>query len=122
MEELMPRLGRQKELMIQGGIPSGRVRSCLQLIRSSFTRLRSCPNPVKSGIRPSGSDKSRKSGRTFWERFHVAGVQAELGQGGDVAEDGVGPLILGQCVAVAHVEVLQGWQLSEPFGEASNQQ
>ena len=54
---------------------------------------------------------------TFWERLHVTPRQAELGQGGNLAEDGVGPLVLGQSVAGFQVEVRKGWQLSESFGE-----
>ena len=54
---------------------------------------------------------------TFWERLHVTPPQAELGQGGDRAEDGVGPLFPGQRVAATQVEVRKGWQLSESFRE-----
>ena len=54
---------------------------------------------------------------TFWERLHVTPKQAELGQGGDRAEDCVGPRVRGQRGAATQVEVRKGWQLSKHFGE-----
>ena len=47
----------------------------------------------------------------------VTTLQAELGEGGDPAKDGVGPLVLGQCMAVSQAGIRQGCQLSESFGE-----
>ena len=55
-------------------------------------------------------------GVTLWERFNVTFLQAKLGEGGDLAEDHVGPLALGQCMAVRHVKVRKGGQLPETFG------
>ena len=55
-------------------------------------------------------------GLTFWERRHVTALQAKLGEGGDLAEGRVGPLVLGQCMAISHVEVHKGGQLPETFG------
>ena len=55
-------------------------------------------------------------GLTFWECLHVAIRQAKLGEGGDLAEDHVGPLALGQCIAAPHVQGREGGQMSKAFG------
>ena len=58
----------------------------------------------------------RMMGLTFWEPLHVTTLQAKLGEGGDLAEDHVGPLALGQCMAERHVKVRKGGQMPETFG------
>ena len=56
-------------------------------------------------------------GVTFWERLNVTALQAKLGEGGDLAEDGVGLSVLGQGMAVTQVQVRKGCQFSEAFGQ-----
>ena len=53
---------------------------------------------------------------TFWERLYVTARQAKLGEGGDLAEDRVGPLVLGQCIAAPHVKVRKGGEMPKAFG------
>ena len=53
---------------------------------------------------------------TLRERRHVAALQAKLGEGGDLAEDRVGPLVFGQCIAEPHVQVHKGGQMPKAFG------
>ena len=55
-------------------------------------------------------------GVTLWERFNVTFLQAKLGEGGDLAEDRVGPLVFGQCIAAPHVQVRKGGQMPKAFG------
>ena len=53
---------------------------------------------------------------TLWERRHVATLQAKLGEGGDLAKSRIGPLVIGQCMAVSHAQVRKGSQKPEAFG------
>ena len=55
-------------------------------------------------------------GVTFWERLNVTAHQVKLGEGGDLAEDRVGPLVFGQCMAAPHVQVRKGGQMPKAFG------
>ena len=56
---------------------------------------------------------------TLRERRHVAALQVKLGEGGDLAKDRVGPLVLDQCMAQNHVEVFQVGQLPETLRAAA---
>ena len=57
---------------------------------------------------------------TLWERHHVTALQAKLVEGGDLAKGRIGPLVLGQCIAVSHVQVRKGGQLPKAFGNHRN--
>ena len=51
--------------------------------------------PMPSGIAKRQKRNNRCIAHTFRERLHVAVFQAELGQSGDLGEDGVGLIFLG---------------------------
>ena len=54
---------------------------------------------------------------TCWKRLHVTAFEIELRQCRNLAEDGEGSFILGQCMAMSQVEVFEGCHLTKPFGQ-----
>ena len=47
----------------------------------------------------------------------MTAFEAQLRQCRDLAEDGEGSFILGQCMAIRQAEVFEGCHLTKPFGE-----
>ena len=83
-------------------------------LRSSVFRLVNFSKP--SGIAKRQKRNNRCIAHTFRERLYVAASQAELGQSGDLGEDGVGLIFLSKGAAATQTEVLE-LQVLEAFGD-----
>ena len=72
--------------------------------------------PMPSDIAMCQKRNNRCIAHTLRERLHVAVRQAELGQSGDLGEDGVGLIFLSKGAAATQIEVLE-LQVLEAFGD-----